>query len=104
MSKIIRTLSLEGYVRKESLNGYATALMGKDDTSDGRGDVIRLYIDSSDLPEDTRVNVTSGIITQPTSLKGCGLLRHSGAEFFNADQYRVRSKDGYNTFLQSLKS
>jgi hypothetical protein len=104
MSKIIRTLSLEGYVSRESRDGYATALLAKDDTSDGRGDVIQHFVDSSFFPEDTRVNVDSGVITAPASLKGCGLLRHSGTLRDMPDQYRIRSKDGFNTFLQSLKS
>ena len=104
MSKVIRTLSLEGYVTRESRDGYATALMGKEDTPDGKGDVIEDYVDADLYPNDTRVNVATGVITQPASLKGHGLLRHSGNLYAQSDQYTVRTVEQFNAFLRSLKA
>lgn len=103
MKNIIKTLSLEGYVKKESRDGYATALLARNDTLDGRGDVIQEYVNSDFLPENTRVNVATGVITSPKSLRGCGLIRHSGHLGIMIKQFRIRSKDGFNLFLDEIQ-
>ena len=102
MSKIIRTLSLEGYVNKESRDGYATALLAPNDTADGKGDVIEDFVDADFYPSGTRVNVATGVITSPASLKGYGLLPHSGHLCDMSDQYTVRTVEQFNTFLRTL--
>lgn len=73
----IRTLSLEGYVKRFNTSGYAAALCLPDENDTDPTTVIEQFMNASNYPESTRVNVATGAITQPGYLRGLLVTRQA---------------------------
>lgn len=104
MSKIIKTLSLEGYLKSQQKDGYAVALCYSNPFSVPSEIVVQAFAESEYYPKDARVNVRTGVLTAPAKMRGMTTAIHSGQLAEDGVEYRVMRIPEFNAFIRTLKS
>lgn len=104
MSKLIRTLSLEGYLKSQQKDGYAVAICCSAPLSVPCEIVAQAFAESEYYPKDARVNIRTGEFTAPTSMRGMTTATHSGQLAEDGVEYRVMRIPEFNAFIRTLKS
>ena len=104
MSKLIRTLSLEGYLKTQQKDGYAVAICCTAPLSVPTEIVVQAFAESEYYPKDARVNIRTGVLTAPAKMRGMTTAIHSGQLAEDGVEYRVMRIPEFNVFIRTLKS
>lgn len=104
MSKLIRTLSLEGYLKSQQKDGYAVAICCSAPLSVPTEIVVQAFAESEYFPKDARVNIATGEFTAPDKMRGMTTAIHSGQLAEDDVAYRVMRIPEFNAFIRTLKA